>query len=501
MALSARSILRGIFPATAFLAYVVSIIWLHDAPKSAWQLEQQAAIPVAVSYVYYHAPFGSIDTGVWDAVLRNLRAGPSIDSFLGDIVQGDIHPGGIMATTIDGTALGYPLFATASLLLFGFRTISLVFGFAILLGTSVLVFLLRFRDGRALAIPIVFLALTVMLFTSHATVQYWVDQAPIGGYRFFVIAGIVPTLHIILELFDSANSTTRQWTNSLLLVLQVILLVGVASARMTAAYFLCAVAFTAFVLIWRCRHDVSRRRLVIAKTAILLTAASAFYMGERLAVPDAYKGLGLASEPFWHRAFIGLGAHPDWPFGNLAATLDCSPDVPNGLVPGITDSDGHCAYNAAVKQGAAPGPVYGRQYEKLLRSAFFDIVYEYPWKVLETYLVYKPLLILKTLSAATTLDISRQSAPIMIALAIQFVLLIVMIAFTPPEVGRLRELLGAFGLVGVSSLMPQLVAWSTVATSTDLICYMYSALALLLVVVGRYMLLWWQARGESEARA
>ena len=58
------------------------------------------------------------------------------------------------------------------------------------------------------------------------------------------------------------------------------------------------------------------------KSAVLLVAALAAIVAGQWVTPSAYRDVGLNSEVFWHRSFIGLGAHPDWPFGNLAMTMD-----------------------------------------------------------------------------------------------------------------------------------------------------------------------------------
>jgi hypothetical protein len=487
MRFSALSALRPVLPIMVFLAYVVSIAWFHDVQKSNWQLEKEAGIPVAISYIYYHRPFGSIDTGIYES-LQRLGPQGSVDVFLSDVVQQKILPAGTIPTTTDGTGLGYARFTTASLFVFGPHTVALVLGFAAFLGISVLAFLLRFQDDRTLAIPALFISLTLMLLTAYATHRFAVDQAPIGGYRFFVIAGILPTIHIILELFDSTEQAAKSATDVLLLGLQFALLLFVASVRMSATYLIGAVTFGAILSIWIRRNDVQRRGAVLKKAAILLVVALMANVSGRFFTPDAYGNLGLSSEAFWHRAFISLGANPDWPFGNLAVTFDCKPNMPNGLVPGITDSNGHCAYNAAVLHGADEGPTYGGQYEKILRAAFFQVAYEYPRQVLETYALYKPLLIWETLSLASKPSISRQTAPIMIPLAVQLVLFVIMICWPPDRVSRLREICGAFAVVAAFSVAPQLFAWSALHTSTDLICYMYVALGLFLAAAGRRML-------------
>jgi hypothetical protein len=279
MAILAHPKLRALFPAIAFLAYVVALLWPHDLQGSTWQIEQEGGIPIAVSYLYYDRPFVSIDTAVWDAIVRNEQARISTDSLLDDVAQGKIRPGALMPTSIDGSGLGYSLFAIASLYMFGPHTFSLILGFAILLGVSAMAFLLRFRDDRALAIPIVSLALTLMLLTPLATRPEWADQVRIGGYRFFVIAGIIPTIHIILELIDSTRNVASRSTNTALLALQTMLLVGASLVRMSASYFIGSVALAVVLSAWSNRNDASRRRPLVVKTITLLAAASAVYLG------------------------------------------------------------------------------------------------------------------------------------------------------------------------------------------------------------------------------
>src|SRR5262249_18147000 len=169
----------------------------------------------ATSYLFYGKQFGSIDSGLWESFLKNTAsANPSdeesADLFLANAADRKIPAGGLIASMLDGNGVGYAYFATVSLFLFRPYTLSLVLGFAIVLSISVIAFLLRFSDDQILVVPVLFLALTLMLLTPHATIQFWIDQNPIGGDRYFIIAGVLPTFHIILELFDSwKRSATR----------------------------------------------------------------------------------------------------------------------------------------------------------------------------------------------------------------------------------------------------------------------------------------------------
>ena len=385
----------------------------------------------------------------------------------------------------DGNSLGYSFFATTWMFFLGPHTASLVLGFAVLLGTSVALFLLRFSDDRILAIPVLFLGLTVMLLTPHAVSQLWLDQSPIGGIRFFVIAGIVPALHIIFELFDGTKDRTKGLSYALL-GLQFALLLYVATIRMSAMYFVAAIAFTAMLSIASRWRDPWSRRLIANKIALLLTVAVATLVGGTLLTPSAYRQAGLTSEAFWHRTFSALGAHPEWPFGNLSATFVCRPEVPQGLLPDVRDTNGYCAYMSAVKKGAEPGPLYGAQYEKLLRRAFLQVVKEYPRQVLETYLIYKPRLIWNTLSDNAKFEISRQVVPILTALAVQIAILMIMARLPDGETSQLRRIGGAFVIIALFSVPAPLFAYSSIATSTDIICYVYVGVVLALVAALRW---------------
>jgi virginiamycin B lyase len=386
----------------------------------------------------------------------------------------------------DGAGVGYAFFVTASLFVFGPYTLSLVLGFILLLGASVLAFLLRFPDDRALAVPVLFLALTLMLLTPHGTSEWWIDQSPIGGTRFFVIAGILPTLHVVLELLGSTKRPAKP-SSYALLGLQFALLLCAATARMSMMYFVGAIVLAALLSLWARRRDAWSRRFVVAKFAVLIMVAGIVLVAGRLLAPSAYEETGLSSEVFWHRAFSTLGAHPDWPFGNLATTFECRPEIPEGLLPGILDRNGHCAYYAAVKKGAEPGTIFGTQYEKLLRRAFVQVAKEYPRQVLETYLLYKPLMIWKTLSDSTKVEISRGAVPVLIALAVQIIILVFMARLPDGETSQLRRICEALIIIAAFSLAAPLFAYSSIGTSTDIICYMYVGLLLALVGAVRWL--------------
>jgi hypothetical protein len=497
------------FAALAFFAYVLSVLWLHEVQKSTWRVEQEGPLVFAASHLFYDTPFGSIDLGLWEHVKTHVSSRVDLqeepaDAFLTNAAKRKIPSGGVAPTMINGYALGYPIFATAAVFLFGPHTISLLLGFVILMSVSVVAFLSRFRDDRTLAVQILFFALTIMLLGPLATQQVWINQLPLGGYRYFVVAGTLPTVHILFELFDASKprlTSAPMHRGALpdssldesarvrlfLMALQFIVLLYVTAVRLSAMYFVGAITIVALALIWARRHDIPGRRGVIQKIAVLLLVAIIAHFGGRWLTTSSYENTGLGSDNIWHRAFVGLGAHPGWPFGDLATKFDCKPEIPAGMVRGIRDSNSHCAYAYAVKKGAEEGPLFGTQYEKLLRQAFWNVVSEYPRQAIETYLIYKPLLVWQTLLASTRLSISRETAPVLVVLLIQFVMLMIIVRGYAENDRGLRSLCGAFVVISAFSLAPQLVAFSNLATASDVICYMYVALALVLAIAARLM--------------
>jgi hypothetical protein len=244
-------------------------------------------------------------------------------------------------------------------------------------------------------------------------------------------------------------------------------------------YFVAAIVVSAMLALYQ-RRDAGSRRIIVGEGGLLLALAVGAFLVGWVVTPNAYRDAGINSEVMWHRSFIGLGANPDWPFGNLATTIDCRPEIPEGLRPQILDRNGQCAYTAAVKMGVSPGALYGAEYETALRHAFLRVLREYPRQVLETYLLYKPLLIWETLSTSTSIEVSRKSLPILFAVGVQIAILILMSRMRPRENSSLLTISAAFGLIAACSFVPQLLAWSSLATSPDLICYLYVGIALLL---------------------
>src|SRR5262249_15506815 len=148
-------------------------------------------------------------------------------------------------------------------------------------------------------------------------------------------------------------------------------------------------------------------------------------------VPD-YVKTGRLFGTVWHREFDSLGLHPDWPFGNLRQVYDCADVVPHGLQNGLRDQNAHCVFwstypPAVARQLTDEGIgrlLLGGDYEKVLRSAFLNVVLSYPRQVLELHVYYKSAMILQTLRNAIGFDLSAQRVKILVLAALQFIVFV-----------------------------------------------------------------------------
>src|SRR5262245_19463909 len=128
-----RSLIRSSFAIAAFLIYATAVLWLHSVQSSTWRVEQLGPLAVASSYLFYAKPFGSLDGGLWDFIVNHaMSAGPSeetpADLFLAETAARKIPAGTTMPTTVDGSGLGYAVFVTAALFVFGPHSFSLTLG-------------------------------------------------------------------------------------------------------------------------------------------------------------------------------------------------------------------------------------------------------------------------------------------------------------------------------------------------------------------------------------
>jgi hypothetical protein len=84
----------------------------------------------------------------------------------------------------------------------------------------------RFPDAIGAGVAaLCFCALTAMLFSALVWNPGYAFEIPVGGIRYFSLVGVLPTLHILLDLLDkSPYSPACARQNLIMLALQVAIL-------------------------------------------------------------------------------------------------------------------------------------------------------------------------------------------------------------------------------------------------------------------------------------
>ena len=492
----ASNILLPLMAVASFLLYALGVLTLHQDRAHGWALEAVGAVPVAVSYLVYGTPLGAVDHNVLLSFLQ--PDGKSVQDVLATAATGSIPHGAVDMYSMDGSGSGADLFATAAMWLFGISMASLVRFYLVLIGLSVVAFVLRYQDKRLFVLPLYFFVLTVMLLTPLGTSAAAASQMPIGGQRYFVLAPFLPALHIFFELIDRSDTPEpkRRIANRLLLLVQAILLFGALVVRNSTGYLLGALLC---VWVWRVCRERKRRVELIALTrnAAVLVAAFAFSAVIVAAALPAYQKTGRLFGNFWHRAFATLSVDPDWPYGDLRAVYDCTKFIPEGLTNRNDDRNGHCIWwiyppNATRSAADIMSGTYGREYETAVRNAYFYVLFHYPKQMFRLYVYVKSRLIADVLREDWNylLAIGRtRAAGSLVAIAAAQLLLFISFVVSVAAAGRTvvdRPLI-IFPAFFIFSLAPLYVAAASSWKSADTTFLMYACLVLAVLLVPRLM--------------
>jgi hypothetical protein len=436
---------------------------------------------VAVSNLIYGARLGRDFAAVRELL---LTMNSPVEDKLDLAAKGRIETGGLFEHPLDGMGFGYPLFVAAAMRTFGIHTVALVAGFLCLEGLAAFVFLLRFHDDRALVVPLYFLTLSAILATPIGTDAYIITQVPVGGYRYFSLLAVIPALHIALELVD--NGASRLLPHRIVpLAVQALLLTCAYAVNASVIYVAFPVLLIVSAIAILRRRERQRVFLVLKEARAVIAVALVAYGIYYAVVLNAYKQSGYVGDLFWHRLFISYGTNPGWPFGNLNDVYSaCKRDIPRGLVAGIVDHNGHCVWDASVidrglSSDYAHDRLYSSEYERALRRAFFKVLVAYPRESIATFLYYKPIMIIDTLRALVRLD-PEMGLIRKVVLIVQAFLLVgfALLGFAWRPAGRLAVMAGTIALVGAGTFGLYLAAWSTILTSSDLVCYLFMLIGL-----------------------
>jgi hypothetical protein len=483
----------------SFLLYAVGVLALHQDKMAGWALEAEGSLPVAVSHLVYGRPLGAVDQNIFQPLERSIMRTPqqedekfshpdgsTVQHALAMVARGTIPPGQLtMDGTHDGVGVGSNLFGTLAMWLFGIRLSSIILFYLGFVGVSVCAFVLRFRDQRLLILSVYFLAVTIMLLTPLCTSAEGVAQTPIGGNRYFVLAALLPAMHIVFEITEGRdpNASQRKVADMLALFVQAILLFAALLVRSAASYVLGALLIVFIYRLYKVRRE---RESVISLggAGVIVAAAFGFWAIFVVAASPSYVNTGRALGNFWHRAVRSFDMHPEWPFDNLSQVYDCRNYAAGGLGAVRGDGTPQCIWFAYPPNRYRPVPdlgsgLFSSKYDKVLRQAYFYILTHYPRQAFQLYTEIKSQRIGDTLGHSwhylTELNDAPVAMPLFIIVTGQVILFIAAAIFTGRQLpDRNMFIIPVFFLL---SITPRYIAWSSMTTDIEMICLFYGTLA------------------------
>ena len=473
--------LQVVVAVLSFIIYASAVVVLQRHRDNSFFCER-IGLATAVSHVVYGAPFGKVYPAIQ---IRLLDMQAPVETVFDRVIHLGSPPENPMTPINDGIGIGFIVVASWAMLLFGPHLVSLPFFMLGLMAISAGMFLWRFGDNRSAVVTVTFFSLTLMLCTPLVWDLDIASQIPIGGMRYFSLLAILPAFHLGLELTDGQGPARgARRLHASLLAGQVVLLVLAIFVRGSAVFLVGPILLVALAKVWR-SHGTALRSL--RRKATVIAVVGAVFLGSLLvALPSQYVRDGRVTTLFWHRAVISLGVNPAWPFGNLREIYDCKGDIPEGLLAGAVDRNGHCiwwhwirAHN--ISTDVAILELYGRRYEAVMRATLFDIARAYPYEVLATFYYYKPKWIVQSMEylALNSAVPSPILKVLVIAGFVNFLgLLVITASFSTGS--TMARLTGLSALFGISSIPTYLVAWANPHTTADLLFYCLSCIGLAL---------------------
>jgi hypothetical protein len=491
--------------ALAVLAFVIYACTVFTLPQVRNSLAccESSGVAAAISNIMYGTPLGSLYSGAFgyfndridQPLSHTLEQARLPGAGLPATPSGTLYP-----TTRDGNGVGYPLVATAAFRLFGIHAWALQLTMLLLMALSAAAFLWRFHSAAfAGVVTLYFTALTVMLFTSLVWDPQWQMQIAVGGVRYFSLVSVLPLFHILLTLVDPRLSRRETATrDAVLLALQAAIFLFTVLVRGSTLPQVAGIALVCMVLAWKHRRKTEQLRALLGKLAVIGLAGVASLSVIAMAVPRDYLTEGRFGPSIWERVTQGLGLNPAWPYPGVNDTFDCKEFMPEGLQPGMLDENGHCIWFAYVVKhhipvAQAPEKVLDSSYETAMREAFFIIAARYPAEVLKTFIYYKPLLIVRSISNSMRFnfggDQSRARNPAglpvvpypPLAIGLLFVSLAVALVhfgIGAVSAAELSRIAGVTFLLAAFTLPTYFAVWAKPPVSADLLLYCLFGLGL-----------------------
>jgi hypothetical protein len=471
-----KAIRTGCLAASFFIFAIASLI-IHEQQRNEY-VPERSSIAAALSYVAYNAPLGAVYSGVQ---AKFLSMDARLEKTLDEASRQKIAPGVLVGATSDGNGVAYIVFTSLSMLLLGPQMSSIVLGMLALMAISATMFVWRFRDQHGCVVILYFTSLTVMLFTP--LVWDYPANFPanisIGGIRYFSLLAIIPGFHLLLELTAGRRFALNQWQRSLVpTAVQVVLLTLAVLVRASAGSAVVALALVGLFTAWKVRHERGALARLAGQTAYMTVVAGLFIGLLILPISKEYLREGRFTEVVWHRILLSLALNPNWGFTQVDNLYDCKRFIPAGLTGGFEDQNAHCIWWDYVTKHHIPVDVastmtYGREYDKAMREAFFDIARLYPRETIETFLYYKPLWILEAIKDSFSFQIPppRRVMTCLLIAALGNLVAYVLSASRSRSLTVYKRLAAATALFAACNTMPYIAVWAKPYTIADLLLY------------------------------
>jgi hypothetical protein len=486
----------------AFAIYACTVFTLPHV-QNALSCCEQSGVAAGISNIMYGTPLGSLYSGTLDYLVERMN-----EPLSQTLEQAQIPGAGLPATpsgtlhttTQDGNGIGYPLVATVAFRMFGMHAWALQLTMLLLMALSAAAFLWRFHSAAfAGVVTLYFTGLTVMLFTRLVWEPGWESQIAVGGVRYFSLVGVLPFFHILLTLLDRRPSQRETATrDAVLLALQAAILLLTVLVRGSTLPAVAGIALAGMVLAWRHWRNAERLRALFGKLAVMGLVSVASLSAIALAVPRDYLTEGRFGPDIWERVTLGLGANPAWPFAGVTDMFDCKEFIPQGLQPGMPDTNGHCIWFDYVLKHHIPiekasEQVLGSNYATAMREAFFQIAVRNPADVLMTFVYYKPLRIATSIARSMKFNFSGDQSrainpagfpvvpypPLAIGLLlVSLALALVHFGIGAASTAELSRIAGVALLAAALTLPNYFAAWASPHTAADLLLYCLFGLGL-----------------------
>jgi hypothetical protein len=475
--------IRALITAACFLLYAGMALSLHQPESISYPNEEIGPLPAAVSQWTLGGQGGLIDSGILDYFLQAYKAHTPVSQAVEEAVKGSAQPSGKWVVAIDGQGVGDIIATGLGFALFGPHAVALPLFYLVLIGASTACFVIRYRDQRMMAAPILLLSLSLLLFSPFLTGAA-APEAPIGGIRYYAIVGLLPALHWCFE-FGEMKAPCNNWQRWALLTVQLSILGLAILVRGSPLYLILpVVGFYLFTIVKK-RGAWRRNTMYLALPAVAL--ATCLVLLPRIAFPD-YAANGRLHVELWHKIFIGFGSNEAWPFAGVRDAYPC-PEIPEGIVRGVVDRNGQCAWSSARLRNPTWSSkpfsegLYSGDYEDAMRDATFRVISEHPREAFVTFFYSKPQHIGKAIISLLPSFSSKTTQFLLPLFLIEIALLAILIYYQTDNLPHLVAYRSMFVLMPflLAVQLPLILAWANAVTILDLMALVLCGVVVCLI--------------------